>query len=370
MATYAFESITAVQALGFMAASDSLAFSNPAASGNRTSVVYSPATTTPAPTVTLTDLTTGRAVVFGATVGGQVSFADGSNVFVGNAGAETFSGTAQGDGLFGGAGDDTLAGGAGRDLLQGNQGDDHLEGGPGADTFFGGQGNDSIVTGAGANFANGNLGDDTLSGLDGSANTLLGGQQNDSLIGGAGADFLNGNLGDDVIAGGGGGDTVFGEAGRDQITIGDGGGAVDGGADNDTITGGGDADTLTGGGGSDLLRGGGGGDLFLFSTGQSGVTPGAPDQILDWTGGADRIHFIGLVGATRTTYLELNAADYGSAKMLADSQVAAGNNYVAVQVGGDVVLFVDSANNNGAADDAVMLVGRTLADIDYANIVS
>ncbi|MDB5422707.1 MAG: hemolysin-type calcium-binding region protein, partial [Phenylobacterium sp.] len=111
-------------------------------------------------------------------------------------------------------------------------------------------------------------------------------------------------------------------------------------------------------------------DVFLFSTGQSGTAPGALDRILDWTAGADRLHFIGLADATRTTYLELTAADYGAAKILADSQIAAGNNYVAVQVGGDVILFVDSASNNGAADDAVMLVGRTLADIDYANIVS
>lgn len=387
MATYTFGSITAAQALSFAVAVDSLAFTSAASSGNQMSVAYTPATANSAPTVTLIDLTDGRAVVFGTTAGGtgilaeggqatgQVLFADGSSLFIGGPAADHAVGTTQGDGLFGGGGDDTLSSGAGRDLLQGNQGDDVLDGGPGADTIFGGQGNDSIVAGPGANLVNGNLGDDTISGVAGSANTLLGGQQNDSIAGGSGADFLNGNLGDDTLSGGGGGDVIFGEAGNDQITLGDGGGAADGGSANDTVAGGTGADTLTGGLGADDLRGGTGADRFLFSSGDSGTTEGTLDRILDWAGGrsagpSDQIVFIGLPAATQTTYLEMTASSYGVSKVLADVQIAAGNNYVAVQVGPDVVLFVDSGNNNGVAEDAVILVGRTLADIDYTNIIA
>ena len=378
MATYAFASITDAQALGFSAVSDSLIFESPASRGNLVSVSYRPATSTSASTVTLVDPTSGRAVIFGAALGGAgpsaISFADGSILFVGGTGADSASGTAQGDGLFGGAGDDSLAGGPGADVIQGNQGNDTLDGGAGNDTIFGGQGNDSIIGGAGANLINGNLGNDTLSGAAGSANTLLGGQQNDLLIGGAGADFLNGNLGDDTIIGGGGADTVFGEAGNDRITLGDASSAADGGSGADTITGGAGADTITGGFGADDLRGGGGGDTFQFSVGHSGTTEGSLDRILDWTGGRstgppDHIAFAGLASATPTTYLELKAANYGAAKLLADVQIAAGNDYVAVQIGADVVLFVDSGSNNGTAEDAVVLVGRTLADIDYTNLI-
>ena len=42
---------------------------------------------------------------------------------------------------------------------------------------------------------------------------------------------------------------------------------------------------------------------------------------------------------------------------------------VAVQVGSDVIVFADNGNDNGGFDDAVILVGRTLADISGANIL-
>ena len=71
-----------------------------------------------------------------------------------------------------------------------------------------------------------------------------------------------------------------------------------------------------------------------------------------------------------TNYTEITASTYDEALAAAGGLIAAGTiNFVAVQVGADVVLFVDTANNNGTADDAVVLVGRTLADISSANIV-
>jgi Ca2+-binding RTX toxin-like protein len=385
MAAYFFETITAGQALAFTAATDALVFSNRTSSGAQMSVVYNPAVAGADPTVTITDLVTRRIVVFGATAGGagilgeggppgqQVSFPDGSNVFIGGGGAENVTGTEFGDGLFGGLGDDTLSAGAGHDLVQGNQGSDQLDGGAGDDTIFGGQGDDRIVTGAGSNSANGNLGADTITGAEGSSNTLLGGQQNDLLVGGSGADFLNGNLGDDTVVGGGGADILLGEAGMDSISAGDDASNLAGGAGGDTLQGGAGADTLDGGSGADILRGAGGGDLFRFASSDSSTSADAADRILDWTGGApgapaDHIQFAGLPPVVRLNYLELSAGDFGTARALGNLHISSGYDYVAVQVGADVVVFVDSANNNGAADDAVILVGRSLADIDFTNI--
>src|SRR4051812_25939707 len=117
MATYFFETITAAQALGFNATTnDILVFSNPAASGAKTTVLFNAATATSAATITVIDNTTGRSVVFGATLAGEgnpvagnaVVFPDGSNLFVGTAGNDTSVApqTAFADGLFGGAGND------------------------------------------------------------------------------------------------------------------------------------------------------------------------------------------------------------------------------------------------------------------------
>src|ERR1041385_4296016 len=91
MATFFFETITASQALGFVAPTDTLVFSNATSSAAKTSVVFNPATATSAATITITDLVTGRSVVFGAVIAGEgdlattgaVVFPDGSNLFIG-----------------------------------------------------------------------------------------------------------------------------------------------------------------------------------------------------------------------------------------------------------------------------------------------
>ena len=58
------------------------------------------------------------------------------------------------------------------------------------------------------------------------------------------------------------------------------------------------------------------------------------------------------------------------AKAIADAQIAGGIvNVVAVQVGADVVVFGDSSGDDGSADSAVVLVGKTLNDISVANII-
>ena len=141
MATYFFETITAAQALGYTAATDTLVFGNPTSSGAKTTVTFNAATATSAATETVTDLVTGRSVVFGVGFAGEgdnaltgtIVFPDGSNLYVGVAGASNDNPTASTnstDALFGGDGNDTLNGGNGNDAIQGNAGDDILGANP------------------------------------------------------------------------------------------------------------------------------------------------------------------------------------------------------------------------------------------------
>src|SRR5215218_8420867 len=109
MATYNFETISAADALTFTT-SDVLIFNNPASSGNKTSVIFTAQTFTTPASVTVTDLVTGRTVVFGPGIAGegdgattgQIVFLDGSNLFIGKTTADSpaAAGTALNDGLF------------------------------------------------------------------------------------------------------------------------------------------------------------------------------------------------------------------------------------------------------------------------------
>ena len=115
------------------------------------------------------------------------------------------------------------------------------------------------------------------------------------------------------------------------------------------------------------MSGGAGTDVFVFAASESGVVIGAVDQILDWEAG-DSLRF-GLGAAVAgQTYFEETAADYDAALVLANARVAAGVDFIAVQVGSNVIVFADTGGNNGVAEDAVVLVGRTLADIAAGNI--
>ena len=103
------------------------------------------------------------------------------------------------------------------------------------------------------------------------------------------------------------------------------------------------------------------------------------DQIRDWTGGTTAaptnfLHFgafgAGLAAGTLANYSETTGTDFNDAVAQANSHLGLGL-YVAVQVGGDVVVFADT-NASGTittADDAVTLVGKTLSDIDFSNVI-
>ncbi len=343
---------------------------------------------------------------------------------------QTLTGTPGADTLAGGPGQDTLQGLAGDDLLSGGTGDDSLDGGAGFDTVSyatatgsvtvtlgssqgggGGQGVDALVSIEGV--IGGAFGD-TLRGTT-AAQTFRGGGGGDNIDGGGGGDSLFGEAGDDLIDGGvgalliDGGDgadilfsdltgssplltilggpgddrisgsaaSVSGGAGSDLIDLdgsgvaaridgGEGADQITGGSATDTIAGGTGDDTITGGAGRDEITTGDGADLIVFLPGQSGASFESADMVLDWSG-SDRLLFgEGLVVGA---YAELAANDPTQAATLAAQAIGAGSNFVSVQVGADVLVFVDSADTN-AASGGVRLVGRTLADIDAANFIS
>jgi Ca2+-binding RTX toxin-like protein len=332
---------------------------------------------------------------------------DGRFVIQLNAGNDQVQTSGNGfDTIYGGQGDDIISFGAspgtpGQSFAQGNMGNDAIFGGLGADTLLGGKGDDTISgNGGAADFLNGNLGNDNINGQ----GQLFGEDGNDSIASsGGGLSTLSGGNGDDRLVSGGsasqnsptvifgddGNDTIFasnpghdelhGGAGNDLLTtqsaghdLLDGGagddhivGADFGGQDDETLSGGDGADTIQGMGGLDVVFGGQGADLFFLGSGQSNLQAGRLERIMDWSH-EDRIGAFN-IGDLSQNYVETTAPDYASA--LSRAQSAPANGVVVVQVGSDVIVFTDvpASPNSIVVPDAVMLVGRTLADIDVSN---
>ena len=166
-----------------------------------------------------------------------------------------------------------------------------------------------------------------------------------------------------------GADRVVGGPLDDQLRSYGGDDSLLGGAGNDTLDGGDGNDTINGGAGHDVITAGGGSDRVVVELGHSGATAALADTITDWSS-SDQLIFAS-VPATAAEYVEGVAGDFTAAAAYANGLIAAGTaNLVAVYVGGDVIVFADSANNNGSADDAVILVGRGLADVGYTNFTT
>jgi Ca2+-binding RTX toxin-like protein len=389
---YAFDTITADQALAIKAG-DTLTFNGgPARTVTVTYQSYDPLVLTPeVPRIFVTY--EGRTVGFSTDLvqlpktGGLV-MADGSTLYIGDAGADRATGSAGDDGLYGGPGADSLDGGAGCDLLQGNAGNDVLNGGDGGDSVYGGQGDDTIhtgrdVAGEAGDWSNGNLGDDDIVGGAGN-DTLLGGQGNDFIGGGDGADYLSGDLGDDELIGGMGWDTLIGGAGNDTLSGGFDADFLVGGVGNDqlvsqgpvaaTMDGGEGADTIVAGSSAkDLIFGGEGHDRFeIVAKADPSVIVDA--EIRDWEQG-DQIHFaaVSILGASDIlprSYSEFVTTDYATALSIANEHISAtGAIYVAAQVGNDVYVFADTGDPADGADVSILVTGRTLADIGLTNFV-
>jgi Ca2+-binding RTX toxin-like protein len=197
--------------------------------------------------------------------------------------------------------------------------------------------------------------------------TVLDVADNHQVLFGAGLENLHAVLPDGsmLVVGGGGGGELTGGPGNDGIF---------GVAGAETLNGGAGDDVVQGGGGADVLEGGAGSNLFLFNPGDSPPTLSLMDRIIDWSP-ADRLGFVFANSqvapdANASNYVETTAANFSAAATTAQTLIAGGVvEYVSVQVGGDVVVFADGGFHS-TPQEAVMLQGRTLADIDASNIVS
>ena len=174
-------------------------------------------------------------------------------------------------------------------------------------------------------------------------------QTSEGKAGGSTANDLRGGDGADSLSGGGGNDRLRGGDGAD------------------TLSGGAGADTLRGGDGADHLTGGAGADSFRID--EAGRTLDGLDRILDFAHGEDKIVFDddGLI-ATDANFATATAADYASARAIANARMADGSaDFVAVQIGGDVVDFATELGEHHI-ESAVLLVGRSLMDISASDI--
>jgi Ca2+-binding RTX toxin-like protein len=332
----------------------------------------------------------------------------------GNKGEDSLQGAGGTDTLLGGQGGDTIDGGGGPDFLNGNLGDDHitgagqlfgeggndelylsssmtsstLDGGAGDDYFsvlglgapariLGGDGNDYVLStaGSGSESIDGGAGNDTVNSVVAGSETVIGGTGDDNLyLGKVGTKSVDGGDGDDRIELRGGYGQVFGGAGDDTVMMlfTSDFSTVSGGDGNDMLSAPGFV-TLDGGAGDDTLisgwmTGGSGADRFAMSwIGDANAPQGG--RVLDWSAN-DKVLIPQNVDHGHILYSEATAASFGAACALFQ-QSGYGDHVMAIQVGADVIVFA-AANSNPDPDlieiDAVVLVGRTLADIDATKL--
>jgi Ca2+-binding RTX toxin-like protein len=201
------------------------------------------------------------------------------------------------EGLIGSAFDDILIGDFAANTLYGGLGSDRMDGLFGGDTLFGGDGNDYLVSRSGQDSLDGGFGydfaiffgsaSDMVVDLENGANNT-GDAAGDVLVSVEGVltgdfnDKLYGNAIGNYLAGGAGNDMIFGRDGQDYIR---------------------------GGLGGDYLWGGNGqtdsaDDTFSFFA--SDLQAGVRDYVFDFTGGNERIEWVGIGAA------QLNFASYTS----------------------------------------------------------
>lgn len=156
-----------------------------------------------------------------------------------------------------------------------------------------------------------------------------------------------------------------GLSGNDSLTGTADANRLSGGAGTDTLDGGAGTDTLDGGSGADVLTGGAGADVFKVDG--AAKTAAGLDQILDFAHGEDKLVFHEAPAITATNFATGTAADFTAAVAAANTSLAGGADYVAVQVGADVIVFATEVGEHHV-ESAVLLVGRTLADISAGDI--
>jgi hypothetical protein len=324
----------------------------------------------------------------------------GNDRIVLNAGNDTADAGAGNDNIDGGAGSDTLNGGAGNDRIVGGDGNDTLTGGTGDDVVLGGNGADLIVlqdggddvvsggadndrfffgatltaadvvvggTGDDAVILQGNyaltLGADTLDGVERirllSGDTVQFDYQITTVDSNVAAgtnlriDALDLKVGEDVTFNGGaetdGTFEILSGAGNDTLVGGAKNDVIFGGAGNDQLFGLGGNDLIIGGGGTDQLRGGGGNDVFRLDN-VFHSTVAAPDKILDFQQGSDKIDVSGIDANTTVAgdqaFIFISSANFsGHAGELRSTFDTAAN---AFRVEGDI-------DGDGNADFAILV---------------
>ena len=346
-----------------------------------------------------TDVTGHHVVGTGTTPDAPVLNA-GADLAYGNGGNDVLAGLAGNDTLYGGAGNDTLDGGAGGDRMYGGGGNDHYVVNAAGDMVIeaANAGHDLVETSLASYRLTANVEDVFVTAAGGA--TVIGNGLDNAMLGGDGADTFYGNQGADTLDGGGGGDLLAGGAGNDVyivdskadrvveyagqgadivvVTGGPGynlsanvetlqlaGAGVGNGVGNalgntiigndranamwglagaDTLIGGGGNDILIGGAGRDVLNGGDGGDQFRFQK-ATDSTLAAPDHVLDFVGGQDRIDL---------RQIDANASQGGDQAFAYVTSFGhhAGEVMVA-SAGGDLYQVRGDINGDGTADFAI-----------------
>ena len=164
---------------------------------------------------------------------------------------------------------------------------------------------------------------------------------------------------------------IEGSAGNDTInasaaTVGQG---IDGKAGNDVIVGSAFADTITGGLGGDKMNGGAGADKFVIGNTDSGLVIASADEITGFATVSDTLS-LGVAGAA-LNYNEAGAvvAGFTAAQTAADAVLGGPVLYAFQWDATNGYLFEDT-NADGTADQVIVLVGITGADIAFGDIVA
>ena len=317
--------------------------------------------------------------------GSVVIGGDGDDQLYGRGGADTLSGQEGNDLLDGGAGADTMVGGPGDDVYLVDNASDVVWENPaeGADTVYAsvsyrlaarsfvevlrtnddsGTATINLTGNTSKNAIYGNAGDNVL---DGGVNTedpltYIPGEI-DRLTGFGGNDTYLVKGGDIIVeAVGGGIDAVLARAsyvlnagaeietiavaaqpdpyaGPVNLTGNEFGQALVGNADVNILDGRGGNDTLTGGGGADVLSGGTGADTFVYL--QASDSPdAAPDRILGFQTGVDKIDLSALVPSAISWTQQTDPSD-GSPYYRVEVQTASGA--MTIRVAGDGLAMSD-----------------------------
>ncbi len=197
----------------------------------------------------------------------------------------------------GNAMDNAITGNALANTLIGMAGDDWLDGGVGADRLEGGNGNDNFIVD--------HVGDVVVEAAKAGTDTVrasltwtLGANLEKLVLTGAAMIDGTGNTADNALTGNEAANQLWGKDGDDVIFGGGGDDRIDGGSDDDRIDGGAGADLIFGRTGRDWLTGGVGKDVFAYFEAAESKS-NAPDRIMDFTVGEDRVDLSRIDASTK-----------------------------------------------------------------------